>query len=142
MLLRGLQTGAGLLGKERREMKPIEEMTGLELREAAAVEVMGELVRLVNGRWMCRSCDGSTEWVLGVSPPAYESSIEAAFQVVDACRANGVMLEVTAMGWGYLVNVQVLKQNKLEFTGTFKANSYAKLPLAIARASLKAVRAK
>lgn len=134
-------------------MKSINELSDIELREAVAVEVMGwqrhELIDATVEFPRCRWC-GSTfyhgdprdGWCFQGDPPAYESSIEAALQVVDACRANGVMLEVTAMGWGYLVNVQVLKQNKLEFTGTFKANSYAKLPLAICRAALTALRAR
>lgn len=149
MLLRGLQTGEGLLGKERREMKPIEEMTGLELREAVAVGVMGwRLTTLIpGGLWWF---DGKRP-VASVDdpdhegPPAYESSIEAAFQVVEKMREKGWCIDFC--GWpGQKWEVQIESDEPESLDIDFGPLSFCtadnSLPLAICIAALRAVRAK
>ena len=117
-------------------MKPIEEMTGLELREAVAVEVMG---------WT-RDEDGwDDHGRLVVDEPLFESSIEAAFQVVDAVhnRTSGTTVFT-------LSQLCPGSADANEFTAEFRVpygeqRFYGEgdaAPLAICRAALKATRAK
>lgn len=80
-------------------MKPTSELSDIELREAVAVEVMGwqrhELIDATVEFPRCRWC-GSTfyhgdprdGWCFQGEPPAYESSIEAAFEVVWKMRED------------------------------------------------------
>lgn len=124
-------------------MKPIEEMTDLELREAVAVEVMG---------WT-RDEDGwDDHGRLVVDEPLFESSIEAAFQVVEKLEAAPENWLFKAVRQGGVLTRQV---DKIAWMCEFRAcigpaghAFYAigvdekSLPLAICRAALKAARAK
>lgn len=140
MLLRGLQTGEGLLGKERREMKPIEEMTGLELREAVAVEVMG---------WT-RDEDGwDDNGRLVVDEPWFESSIEAAFEMQAKVCEDPQLKDAYACALEQLMRDKMRAERKgqqVNSTSIFEAQLKERLILADAtdrcRAALKAVRAK
>lgn len=118
-------------------MKPLEEMTGLELREACAIEVMG---------WT-RDEDGwDDHGRLVVDEPWFESSIEAAFQVVEKMRERGYWCEMRndftkaarADCWAGFTPLGVTGWNGVPDNWTCADT----LPLAICRAALKAARAK
>ena len=129
-------------------MKPIEEMTGLELREAVAVEVMG----YIKGERK----RGEPEWLdpnmpvnrtvsslyRGMMPlrgslPAYESSIEAAFALVEKMREKGWRMILDNCGGAWECEMFLDSPSDARVFGIDDT-----APLAIARASLKAVRAK
>lgn len=127
-------------------MKPIEEMTGLELREACAIEVMG----IKDNFWSHGEgskavlCTDEMHWPPPTTcvVPAYESSIEAAFTLVeklstkgyDTCLSNG---NGPTFAWDCEMTPKGRDTRKPCVLG--QANDPA---LAIARAALKAVRAK
>lgn len=145
-------------------MKLIEEMTGLELREACAIEVMGVHVKKQRGaRSHLRDLvipggvngidyvqeDGEPDLTvhdLIEAVPAYESSIEAAFQVVEKMREKGFVffyLSTVPCGEVTRSKASFARATPLGRKSPVMYDEIAEtVPLAIARASLKAVRAK
>lgn len=102
--------------------KPINEMTPLEIREAVAVEIMGEPAHLYT---------------------PYESYIGCAFEVVEKMREKGCDMTLTqvrlrqgASLWGCEINPFAGPHEGAEFTA-----HGATAALAICKAALEAVRA-
>lgn len=153
-------------------MKPINELSDIELREAVAVEVMGKKVRAIanddskhageyaycyDGGTYCRDYLGdgalvedraSGSWEI----PYYESSIEAAFEVVGkleamdehwlfkATRMIGVLRDnLDALAWAAEFRACIGPQGHAFYA---LGADHASLPRAICIAALTAVRAR
>lgn len=126
-------------------MKKNEEMSGVELREAVAVEVMGW--RLDAGDWLLDNPHSGTNG--GIEMPLYEADISAAFTVVEKMRAKGWHVSLCAApksGWCCTMLFEDFSNGptvNMEGEGYWERQAYADAaPLAICRAALAAVRAK
>lgn len=135
--------------------KSISELSDIELREAVAVEVMGMLRCDYGGDARefpkCRHCgvtlyhgENPVRWCLGQEPDRYESSLGAAFEVVEKMHSQGYITDIASE---YEMGVVVYRVNFACPERTFcwgggTGPTHTTLPLGICRAALTAVRAR